>query len=181
MYFRFDKTMTDEEYINFNIFISRNTEEGRLQHKHILLVRALTSFLMCLIVFSLSASLALTVFMFVILSVFFAVCAVRQDSFTRNNVKRSMKMYEKSGKKLYTPYAVMEFTDESFIETAEGIRTEVLYSVVKSVKIKNGDCIYIDVNKRGYYTLPFKAFRSNEECNIFIDFLRTRVANVEFC
>ncbi len=181
MYFKFDSTMNDEEYLNFNIFVSKNTDEGKLQHKRMLLMRAVTGMLMCLLTFLLSGSRVFTVVVFIALFIFFVICTVCQESITRMNVKRSMKMYEKTGKKLYTPYAVMEFTDESFIETAEGIRTEVLYSVVKSVKIKNGDCIYIDVNKRGYYTLPFKAFRSNEECNIFIDFLRTRVANVEFC
>lgn len=180
MYFKFDSIMNDEDYINFNVFYQTMTPEGQLGIKMSRIRLITVSLMLCIIVLVLSKSVAHTVFVFAALLIYLVVFCLRKKQNAVRNTKRAMKFNENVGKKLYSQYAVMEFMDESFVETADGIRTEVLYSVVKGVKILNGRYIYIDINRNGYYILPFKSFCSNEECTAFIDFLRSKISNVTF-
>lgn len=180
MYFKFDAIMNDEDYINFNIFYQTMTPDGKRGIKRARIRLIIVSLLMCFIVFSLTQSSGATAYFFTVLLIYFIVFCLRKKQNAVNITKRSLKISRESGRQLYSQYTVMEFFDDYFVESVDGIRTEIMYSVVKSVKILNGRYLYIDINNTGFYILPFKAFSSNEECTAFIDFLRTKVQNVEF-
>ncbi len=180
MYFKFDAIMNDEDYINFNVFYQTMTPEGKRGIKRTRIRLIIVSLLMCIIVFSLSQSPGATAYVFSVLLIYFIVFCLRKKQNAVSVTKRSLKISRESGRQLYSQHSVMEFFDDYFVESANGIRTEIMYSVIKSIKISNGRYLYIDINNSGIYILPFKAFSSNEECTAFIDFLRTKVQNVEF-
>ncbi len=180
MYFKFNYTMNDDDYVDFDVFIQTNTEEGKLRTKKTMINTALTCITLCFLFYLMMKSLEFLAVLFVVYLIWFIVKFSCKKQNAVRNTKRAMKFHEKTGKKLYAPSAVMEFTDESFIETTDGIRTEVLYSVVKKMSVLNGKFVLIDINRSEYFIVPFKSFSSNEECTAFIDFLRTKIQNVEF-
>ncbi len=180
MYFKFNYTMNDQDYIDFNVFLQTNTEEGKLRTKQIMKINVFTCLMFCWAFYLITKSWQFVTILFVVYMILFIVKFACKEQNAVRSTKRVLKFYEKTGKKLYAQNAVMEFTDESFIETTNGIKTEVLYSVVKKMNVLNGRYILFDINRNEYFILPFRSFSSNEECTYFIDFLRTKIQNVEF-
>ena len=79
----------------------------------------------------------------------------------------------------YSSVSEMEFYDESFIEITPDNKSEQKYSTVERVSVIEDKVIYIHVNNVMSYILPLSCFDSKEQYNAFLDFIRTKCANIE--
>ena len=74
---------------------------------------------------------------------------------------------------------MIEFFDDSFIETAPEQKSEVQYSAIERISIVSNKVIYIHVNNLLAYILPFSSFESDKQCEDFISFIKEKCATVE--
>ena len=79
----------------------------------------------------------------------------------------------------YSPIAEMEFYDESFIEITPDNKTEQKYSAIERVSVIADKVVYIHVNNVMSYILPLSCFESKEQYNNFLDFVRSKCANID--
>ena len=79
----------------------------------------------------------------------------------------------------YSPVSEMEFYDESFIEITSDNKTEQKYSAIERVSVITDKVVYIHVNNVMSYILPLSCFESKEQYNNFLDFVRSKCANID--
>ena len=79
----------------------------------------------------------------------------------------------------YSPISEIEFNDESFIEITADNKTEQKYSAVERVSVLSDKVIYIHINNVMSYILPSSCFESKEQYNNFLDFMRSKCANID--
>ena len=79
----------------------------------------------------------------------------------------------------YSPVSEMEFYDESFVEITPDNKTERKYSAIERVSVISDKVVYIHVNNVMSYILPLSCFESKEQYNNFLDFVRSKCANID--
>lgn len=180
MYFTFCVNKTDEDYINFNVFHYKKTPDGKKCVNRTRLNFLLIEVMMFVLTIVLRPDIYLTTGFIFILAVIYVVFLVRSEKQAESITKKALRKSEKKGTKPYTSQAEMEFYEECFTEMADGIKTEVVYSSINTVRILNGQYIFIYLNESSAFIIPFRVFESNEQCTAFIDFLRSKISNVTF-
>lgn len=94
-------------------------------------------------------------------------------------LKCHLKSLKKKGKMGYSPYSVIEFYEDAFIETTPNNKTEQKYSAVERISIVDNEKIYIHVNNVMSYILPLSCFKSKEQYDAFLEFIKTKCANID--
>ena len=95
------------------------------------------------------------------------------------SLKGHIKTLKKSGKMGYSPESVIEFYEESFVETTPENKTEHKYSAIERISVVDNKMIYIHVNNVMSYMLPLSSFESKEQYDSFFDFIKTKCANID--
>ena len=79
----------------------------------------------------------------------------------------------------YSPVSEIEFYDESFVEITPDNKTEQKYSAIERVSVVTDKVVYIHVNNVMSYILPLTCFESKEQYDTFLDFVRSKCANID--
>ena len=95
------------------------------------------------------------------------------------SLKGQIKALKKKGKMAYTPESTMQFDDSVFIETTPTERAERSYSSLERVSILSGKVVYIHLNNVTAYIVPRDSFDSEEQYNAFLEFIKTKCANID--
>ena len=94
-------------------------------------------------------------------------------------LKASIKSLRKKGKMGYSPTSVVEFLNETFIETTPENKTEQKYSSIERISLVDNKMIYIHVNNVMAYIIPVSCFESAEQYQSFLDFIKTKSTNID--
>ena len=94
-------------------------------------------------------------------------------------LKSNIKSLKAKGKMGYSPVSEIEFYDESFVEITPDNKTEQKYSAIERVSVITDKVVYIHVNNVMSYILPLSCFESKEQYNNFLDFVRSKCANID--
>lgn len=179
MLFQFTVNLTDQDYLDYNIFHMLKSPYGkkivtRMRLYVALLVGAAVFFMLLREGYLASAvyGVAVYIVIFVLLQLFLPKSYVWV-------LKSQMKDLKKKGKMGYSPVADMAFLDESFVETTPDNRTEQKYSSVERVSVVTGKCVYLHTNSVAAYILPQACFDSGEQYEKFLAFIRTKCPNVD--
>lgn len=180
MKFQFNVIMTDEDYLEYNKFQLIRSPYGKKQLRNLRIsLTALFggSALLSLIVggFSTEYFFTAVVPLLILYIIMQAVC----KRFLARTLKGQLKMMKKSGKPGYSPSSVMEFYDDYFVETAPDNKTEQKYSAVERVSIVDNKVVYIHINNLMAYVLPINCFESGEQYESFLEFIKTKCANID--
>ena len=179
MRFGFHITLTDKDYLDYNIFWTLKSYYGK---KQILNVRILIAFLFAIVSFlslfggGFSADARIGVIPYAVFLILFELLLSPLFVWI---LKGHIKSLKSKGKMGYSPVSDMEFYDDSFMETTPDNRSEQRYSVVERVSVIADKAIYIHVNNVMSYILPSTCFTSEEQRNDFLDFLKTKCANID--
>lgn len=79
----------------------------------------------------------------------------------------------------YSPESIMEFYEDRLVETTSDNKTELKYSAVERISIVDHKVIYIHVNIIMSYLMPISCFESKEQYDSFLEFMRTKCANID--
>ena len=179
MHFKFHIHLNDTDYLNYNIFWMLKSPYGK---KQMLKFRISIAILFAVISFlslfggGFSAVAWIGIIPYAILLVLFELLL---NPFFVWVLKSNIKSLKSKGKMGYSPVSEIEFYDESFIEITPDNKSEQKYSAVERVSVIEDKVIYIHVNNVMSYILPLPCFDSKEQYNAFLDFIRTKCANIE--
>ncbi len=176
MNFRFGVRVSEEDYVNYNTFVLLRSPYGK---KQILSLRVATFAVFAII--SLIAAFGenftwVSLIGPVVILLVFQFFLTRFFAWSLKGYIRSMK---KQGKMAYSPEAVLEFYDDTFVEITAENKTEQRYAGVERISIVDGNMIYIHVNNTMAYMLPFASFESTEHKDQFVEFIKTKCAQVD--
>ncbi|MBR2464414.1 MAG: YcxB family protein [Clostridia bacterium] len=179
MHFKFNINLTDQDYLNYNIFWMLKSPYGKkqlLKFRITIAILLATISLLSLFGGEFSADAWISIIPYVILLILFELLLNPFFSWLLKGNIRSLKAKGKMG---YSPVSEIEFYDESFIEITPDGKSEQKYSAVERVSVIADKVIYIHVNNVMSYILPSSCFESKAQHNDFLDFVRTKCANVD--
>lgn len=180
MNFKFDVTLTDTDYYDFNKFWMLYSHYGK---KNMLSIRltavGIVVILALLYLFGNGFSaegITGVIPMLLVLAIF----ELGLTPFMQFFLKQQIKSMHKTGKMPYSPSAVVEFNESTFSETTPLNKTVHLYSAIERISVINNKIIYIHVNNIMAYLLPYSSFSNREEYEKLLAFLKEKCKNVDF-
>ena len=179
MNFKFHINLSDNDYLNYNTFWSIKSPYGK---KQMLKFRITIAILFVAILFlslfggGFSADAWIGIIPYAILLVLFELLLNPLFCWI---LKSNIKSLKAKGKMGYSPVSEMEFYDESFVEITPDNKTEQKYSAIERVSVITDKVVYIHVNNVMSYILPLSCFESKEQYNNFLDFVRSKCANID--
>ena len=179
MKFQFNIKVNDQDYLDYNIFWRSRSHYGK---KQMMIFR-----IFFVVLFAVSIAVSLSSdgfskesFLGVIPSLLVLILVqVFLTRFFSWMLKGHIKSLKKSGKMGYSPESVMEFYEDSFVETTPENKTEQKYSAVERISVVDNKIIYIHVNNIMAYILPLSCFETKEQYESFLDFMKTKCANID--
>lgn len=179
MNFKFNVVTNDQDYLDYNEFWMLRSPYGK---KQTLTVRMIFTVMVSAVIIgyliynrftegALVSVFPLVVFL-VLIEIFF-------NKIMAASLKRQIKSMKKKGKMGYTPEAVLEFFEDTFTESTPDMKTECKYSAIERISVIDNRMIYIHVNNVMAYILPVSCFESQEQCDRFFEFIRTKCANID--
>lgn len=172
--FKYHIVLNDEDYYEFNKFVSFCHPQGKKNQKNARIFFSIMMALIALIIMifeGFSYYSYGTAFVFCLAIVLFNITVAPLSKLI---VKLNIKSFSKSLKRPYTQDYVMEFNDESFFEITDDSKTESLYSALESISVINNKYIYLHIDRLRAYIVPVTVFSCPDECNEFLAFLSNK-------
>ncbi len=177
MNFKFNINLNDKDYLDYNIFWMMKSHYGKSQWIKLRLFLILPFAIISLLpLISRDYSPQNVIIPSIII---LALAQVLFKPIFIGALKIHIKALKKSGKMGYAPISDIEFYEENFIETTKDNKTEQKYSSIERVSVITDTVIYIHVNNLMSYIVPFNCFESKEQLDNFLDFIKTKCANID--
>ncbi|MBQ3101062.1 MAG: YcxB family protein [Clostridia bacterium] len=179
MNYKFDITTTDDDYFEFNKFVNFKTSYGRKQLglMRILIAVIFVAFAVLSLIYNgFSLNFYITAPLLLILLLIYELTLPKM--LTRG-IKKHIKVIKKSGKMPYSPYSVMEFYEDRFVEITDISRSETLYSSIEKISENENKAIYIHTDVLRGYIIPLSVFESKVQYNEFLDFISAKATNIK--
>jgi len=180
MRYEFNVNVTEQDYLDFNMFISVRSPYGKKTFtttKIFVSVLVIMSALLLLIKGRFSADAFIGV---IPLFIFWAFVLVFLPKYYSWILKTKLNLIKKDGKLPFSTTSVMTFYDDAFTETTADNKTEHKYTAIERVSVVDGKMIYIHINSLMSYILPMACIGSKNECDGFLSFLQSLGVNVNY-
>ncbi len=179
MNFKFNVVTNDQDYLDYNEFWMLRSPYGKKQTltvRMIFTVMVSAAIIGYLIYNRFTEGAFVSVFPLV---AFLVLIEIFFNKIMAASLKGQIKSMKKKGKMGYTPEAVLEFFEDTFAESTPDMKTERKYSAIERISVVDNRMIYIHVNNVMAYILPMSCFESQEQCDRFFEFIRTKCANID--
>lgn len=180
MEYRFNVTINEKDYLDYNKFWQFRSPYGKKQIRNIRIYLLILFVLYALYRFfrtDFSADGVFSILPMLLLCLFFQIFLKGFFSLILNLHIKSLK---KRGKPGYSPESVLEFSENCFREITSDNKTECKYSTVERISIVDNKNMYIHINSMASYILPLSCFESKEQYDGFLQFIKTKCANIDF-
>jgi len=169
MIFQFHYTITDDDYIKFNLNHALNTKIGK---KASLISKLAVPVLSALILLMLSLfsgdfGLLLTG---AILCIFWIVFFKK---ITLRNIKKNVRMMKKSGRLPYNEYGTLTFEENFICDAAPTQETKTSYNLIEAIYTTD-EAIYIYISAASAIILPYRFIENQTVFNKLVDFLQKK-------
>ena len=174
MKYQFKIYLTDKDYLDFNLFMGMRSPYGKKQLKTGRIAYLILTLCLMAVFLLLDGKREVSILAVTTLVVMMIVCQLFFKRIFASSTKAQLKLLKKSGKLAYSPEAIIEFYDDVFVETTATNRTEQKYSSIERISVVDNKFAYIHISSVNAYILPFYAFSSQEQCDSFFAFIRTK-------
>lgn len=177
MKYKFDITLTEDDYLEFNKFVLLHTPRGK---KTITKTRFLIGFiyLVAIILLLLRDISPITLIGVGLLLVLLVISELTMGRRATRTFKKRINAMKKTGKLPYDPQTVVIFTNDSIVETTDSTKTERLYASIEGISIVRDKVIYIHTSQLSAYIMPKSCFSNSERYDNFVTFLKTINSNI---
>ena len=179
MNFRFNVNVNDRDYLEFNTFWVLRSSYGKKQIKNIRIFLTALFVLFIFIALIIGKFTAESLLGIIPIVIVLLLAQIFLTKFFAWSLKTTIHTLRQSGKMAYSPESVMEFSEDSFIETTPENKTEQKYSAIERVSIVDNKMMYIHINNVMAYMLPLSCFESKEQYDDFLTFIKTKCANID--
>ena len=179
MKFQFNVNTTDKDYLDYNKFWMLRSHYGKKQMMSFRIVMAVI-FGVYIFILLYGGNFTVDSFISVIpMAILLIIFELLFSSLFVFILKGHLKSLKKKGKMGYSPSSVIEFYEDSFVETTPDNKTEQRYSSIERISIVDNKMIYIHVNNIMAYILPLSCFETKEQYDGFFEFIKTKCANID--
>ena len=179
MNYIFDIFLTEEDYIEFNIFHLNRSVYGKKHQRVLRIVLAVIFAGAALINFWAEGISPVTVAYALLLGFLGLMMTVFFGKFSGFLTKLSIGSLKKSGKLAFSPEARVGFTDEGVLEITPDGRTEKRWESMERLCIREGKVWYLYMNNAAAFLLPEEQLRAQTDLAKFRAFLEARVPVVD--
>ncbi|MBQ6067616.1 MAG: YcxB family protein [Clostridia bacterium] len=169
--------VTDQDYYEFNRFVSFSTASGKRTVTRLRVLIAVTCLLCLFSVYlndvSMSSFSDLTLLVAVAIPLMMIPQALLKP-FLLWSLKRRLKGLRRHGRLLYTPEAVLTFEESRFREITPLSKSELDYAAIERICVVRDRVIYLFKENTMAYLIPIHAFSSQAEWNDLLAFLEKR-------
>ena len=173
MNFKFNVNVTEQDYLNFNLFVATKTPHGKkvmLRSRLLITAAVALALLLVWITRGLSRVSVITTVLILLILLYFQAYHNRRMENSLRNYKRGLK---KPAKLPFSPVPTKEFNDEAIIDTDENSVTERKYSAIEAIYFDK-NALYIFIGAAEAFILPYSCFVSREQMDAFIAFLTAK-------
>ena len=179
MNYIFDIFLTEEDYIDFNIFHLSRSVYGKKHQRVVRVLLAVIFVAAALINFWAEGISPVTVLYALLLGVLGLMMTVFYGKFSGFLTKLSIGSLKKSGKMAFSPESRVGFTDEGILEITPEGRTEKRWETVERLCILEGKVWYLFTNNIAAFILPVEQLRAQTDLAEFRKYLESRVPVVD--
>ena len=179
MNYIFDIFLTEEDYIEFNIFHVNRSVYGKKHQRVLRIMLAVIFAAAALLNFWAEGISPVTVAYALLLGFLGLMMTVFFGKFSGFLTKLSIGNLKKSGKLAFSPEARVGFTDEGVLEITPDGRTEKRWESMERLCIREGKVWYLYMNNSAAFLLPEEQLRAQTDLAEFRAFLESRVPVVE--
>ena len=179
MNYMFDIFLTEEDYIDFNIFHMSRSAYGK---KHQRLLRGMVAVIFAvaaLVNFWAEGISPVTVAYAVLLVGLGLLVTVFSGKFSGFTMKLVIHNMKKTGKMAFSPESRMGFTDEGILEITPEGRTEKRWESMERLCIREGKVWYLYMNNTAAFILPVEQIAAQTDLAEFRRYLESRCPVVE--
>lgn len=179
---KYNFTMTEDDYLKFNVESYKNSHAYKLADKITYAALAVVTAFVVAVFFYFSTKNGIPTYVPIIETVFLLIFhgvylffTFRPKSRNKRAVracKRALKMLEKDGKLPYSKNYTVEFLDDEYIETTENSVSHTKYSDVSKV-IYSDDALYLFVDAQRASVILYSCL--GEDKQNLIDFIKQKV------
>lgn len=173
--FRFNITLSEEDYLQFSKYHYFNSTNGQ---KSFLAYRALAPMLsiMFVLVFLMAGADPLLIGIEAVVLGIFSVIFLRNSRKTViRYIHKSVERAKKDGVLPYTPESVLTFDEEFVHEISPKSEQKMEYQLLQKIAVDEG-AVYIYINAMQAYILPASCFVDEGEKETFLKFVRGKVS-----
>lgn len=178
MKFQFNVNLSEQDYLDYNMFWMIKSPYGK---KQFITLRIISSIIICVIFFVILFWGGILDNVFIGISILIIFLILHQLFFKRfflGTLKGQVKSLKKSGKMAYSESSVIEFYEDYFMEITHDNKVEQKYSVIERISLLDNKAIYIHINNVMAYIIPWTCFESAEQYDSFLEFIKTKCANI---
>ena len=176
--FKFDINITDQDYSKFNAFNSEYSKYGKRTMKGLRIFLVVLFLLGAIgLVFRYGVTFVALVAL-IPLIILFVLFIVFLKYFLRFFNGMAVKGLTKTGKKLYSPVSVMEFSEEYVVEITPDSEMKYKYSALDAAYFVRGEVVYIYINPQQAFIIPVDSFESQEQWDRFLEFINAKMEEV---
>ena len=179
MKFKLEINLTDQDYLDYNIFWQLKSPYGSKRFKGLRILLLIILSILVIINF-MESGFSVNGFLGILpLLIAAALLWFLFPKITVGSIKSQIKALKKQGKLPYTPSSVMEFYEDKIVDISPLMRVEEAYAMIERVSIVENQVIYIHTSNVGGHIIPRSCFTSPEEFVSFIEFLKTKNGNIQ--
>lgn len=180
MRFQLDITLTEEDYLDFNVFHSLETAAGKkmLRNSRILFLSVAAVVIVMLII-----TLGWTTFSAIyvlFLGAFAVIYTLRSKKAIIKNIKKQMERAKKTGKLPFDPAVRLEFYEDKMAEITADKRLDQNYSVIERICVWDDRAIYLYNSSVGAHILPIPQLKEQLDQAEFLSFLSQKCNAIEY-
>ena len=179
MNYIFDIFLTEQDYIDFNIFHMNRSVYGKRHQRVLRILLAVIFAAAALINFWAEGISPVTVAYALLLGVLGLMMTVFYGKFSGFLTKLSIGSLKKSGKMAFSPESRVGFTDEGILEITPEGRLEKRWETVERLCILEGKVWYLFTNNIAAFILPVEQLRAQTDLAEFRRYLESKVPVVD--
>ena len=180
MKFQFKVNLSEQDYLDYNLFLYLRSHYGKNQMRTIRILIAIVCVLVITFFLLFGGLSGMSSVLFFVLSI--AVMIFSQlflDKSFAYGLKWQIKDLKKRGKMAYSPKSLMEFYEDVFVETTPENKNEQKYSSIERISLVDNKVFYIHISNLMAYMLPVSCFESKEQFEAFLSFIKTKCEIVD--
>ena len=180
MKYQLSITLSENEYLTFNIFHSFESAPGKKTVRKTRIIYIAVMVILIALVFLLLGRSVFSVVYALLLGLITIVYMLLFKKILTHNMKSQIKKLKKLGKLPYDPVSSFEFFDDKLVESTASKRIEHSYSDIERICVVKDRFILLYYSSIGAYTLPISQVTQQLNPESFLSFLAEKCSQVEY-
>lgn len=179
MHFQLNITLTEEDYLAFNIFHSFESANGKklIQKSRIFFI-GFMALLMVIVLFTFEST-TFSIIYATVLGSFTALYMLAFRKILERNMKVQIKRLKKTGKLPFEPVSTLEFYEDTLVEITASKRTEQNYHALERMCVVADRFILLYHSSVAAYILPMPQVKAQTNQDDLLSFLSGKCNTME--